>query len=593
MGVDSLASHWRGAGLMGRTEQPVDDGPMPWERGEVRQADIQLELEVLGGLCVKPGDLVEVELRPVFFSDPLLREIFVGIERLVADGETKVTPAAILRTVGHKTKDVIEGVPWAKTWGELARKVWVEGGLTVSLERNVRDLAALWQRREAMALASYSNGAGPAVDIAAMWQGLETLRRDSSIEPLDITLADEAVAALEPPDYIIDGILQRGFLYAMTAQTGHGKTALALRLAACVARHEKFGRREVEPGSVLYFAGENPTDVKMRLKGMQVEEGKLGPLYVSGRVSSIGTIARMAEGQVNRLGGMGLIIVDTSAAYFTGDEENSNTQSKNHASDLRRLTKLPGNPCVVVLCHPKKDAVSQKEMVPRGGSAFVAEIDGNMTAVKAEDGTIELWHTDKWRGPGFASMQFKLKTISTQELVDSKGRMIPTVSADWINRESEDQHAAVRKANNIAVLRGLLDGLGTDEIARGAHWFLPSGEADRKKVHRICREALAKARLVAQNQDNEWKLTPAGLKEAERLRDAGQKETQARARHDARYEAAEAAAETWRIVGPAPGERCAHCGRDDGIVFLIRHQFDGVSATPLHERCASAWFDKK
>ena len=38
-----------------------------------------------------------------------------------------------------------------------------------------------------------------------------------------------------PPDYAIDGLLQRRFLYSMTAPTGAGKTSLCLSLAAHTA----------------------------------------------------------------------------------------------------------------------------------------------------------------------------------------------------------------------------------------------------------------------------------------------------------------------------------------------------------------------
>jgi hypothetical protein len=36
------------------------------------------------------------------------------------------------------------------------------------------------------------------------------------------------------PDYLLDGILQRGFIYSLTAQTGHGKTAFAVLVAGMV-----------------------------------------------------------------------------------------------------------------------------------------------------------------------------------------------------------------------------------------------------------------------------------------------------------------------------------------------------------------------
>src|SRR6478736_4033236 len=61
-----------------------------------------------------------------------------------------------------------------------------------------------------------------------------------------------------PPDYLIDGVLQRRFIYSMTAPTGGGKTAVALLLAAAIARGENISSHEVERGGVLYLAGENP-----------------------------------------------------------------------------------------------------------------------------------------------------------------------------------------------------------------------------------------------------------------------------------------------------------------------------------------------
>jgi hypothetical protein len=53
----------------------------------------------------------------------------------------------------------------------------------------------------------------------------------SSPEIPPILTAAEFMAGFVPPDYIIDGILQRGRQYALTSPTGHGKTAVALYLA--------------------------------------------------------------------------------------------------------------------------------------------------------------------------------------------------------------------------------------------------------------------------------------------------------------------------------------------------------------------------
>ncbi len=94
--------------------------------------------------------------------------------------------------------------------------------------------------------------------------------------PKLILSSEEFTRDFVPPDYLWDGILLRGFVYSLTARTGDGKTAIMLALTAAIARvklftsHDimrgkaDFSGRYVESGRVLYFAGENPDDIRMR-----------------------------------------------------------------------------------------------------------------------------------------------------------------------------------------------------------------------------------------------------------------------------------------------------------------------------------------
>jgi hypothetical protein len=91
---------------------------------------------------------------------------------------------------------------------------------------------------------------------------------------------------------------------------------------------------------------------------------------------------------------LALVIVDTSAAYFETDDENNNMQALAHAKRLRELSRLPGGPTVLICCHPTKAAES---LVPRGGGAFLNEVDGNLTC-KRDDLAVELhWHGKRTR----------------------------------------------------------------------------------------------------------------------------------------------------------------------------------------------------
>src|SRR5438309_7195673 len=83
--------------------------------------------------------------------------------------------------------------------------------------------------------------------------------------PLPLLLsAEQFVAGFSPPAYLIDGILQLGYLYALTARTGHGKTAVAMYIAQAVARGVPMHGKEVKAGTVLLLAGENPDDIRAR-----------------------------------------------------------------------------------------------------------------------------------------------------------------------------------------------------------------------------------------------------------------------------------------------------------------------------------------
>jgi hypothetical protein len=94
--------------------------------------------------------------------------------------------------------------------------------------------------------------------------------------PLPMQSTMEFVSNFTPPDYLIDGLIQRRFIYSMTGPTGEGKTGVTLFLALCVDQGWTLDGREIDKGKVLYCAGENPDDVRMRwIK--QLDDAKIDP----------------------------------------------------------------------------------------------------------------------------------------------------------------------------------------------------------------------------------------------------------------------------------------------------------------------------
>ena len=127
----------------------------------------------------------------------------------------------------------------------------------------------------------------------------------------------EFVAGFRPPDYVLDRILQRRFVYSLTGQTGSGKTAALLLSAAHVAMGRAIGDRAVEKGAVLYLAGENHTDVQMRWLAMtdvmDIDPAEIDVRFVPG-VHKISEIKERLAAEIAAAGGVALVLVDTSTA---------------------------------------------------------------------------------------------------------------------------------------------------------------------------------------------------------------------------------------------------------------------------------------
>jgi hypothetical protein len=219
--------------------------------------------------------------------------------------------------------------------------------------------------------------------------------------PLLVKTSKQFVADFVPPDYIVDGLLQEGFLYSLTGATGAGKTAITLRLAASTALGVVFAGRETKRRRVLYLAAENPDDVRMRWialsQHMPFDIDAIEVFFVEGVFKISEAKDRLRE-EAEKLGGdFGLVIIDTSPVFYEGDDENNRTQQGRHAVTLRDLISvIPGKPAVVANCHPVKNA-APNNLTPAGGGNFLNQVDGNLTAAKTDSMT-ELHTQGKFRG---------------------------------------------------------------------------------------------------------------------------------------------------------------------------------------------------
>lgn len=325
----------------------------------------------------------------------------------------------------------------------------------------------------------------------------------------------EFVAGFSPPEYLVDGIVQRGYIYSLTARTGHGKTAVAMLLAQAVARGQPLHGREVTQGSVLFLAGENPDDIRARYLVLANHHGfdpAETPIHFIAGVVDVESSLPRIRSEAASIPYLRLVVVDTAAAYFPGDDPNNNGQNGAYARLLRQLTFLPGLPAVMVNCHPTKNA-GRENLTPGGGGAFLNEVDGNLTLWASAERQTTLHWQGKFRGPEFEQMTFKIETVTCDAVKDAKGRLMPSVVALPVGELEIAAAEATTESDAIRVLiiMGRNPKVSVANIAIKAGWIGATGKPQKSKVAHIL-ERLREAKLVEMKLDR-YRITKAGLAE--------------------------------------------------------------------------------
>lgn len=339
----------------------------------------------------------------------------------------------------------------------------------------------------------------------------------------DVVTAAEFVDALEPPDFLISDMVQRRYFYTLTAPTGTGKTAVAQTLALSVATGRALGGRQAHAGRVLYLAGENPDNERSRLlvasELLGVPLGDLSNLFFhAGTFDIARDMALIAEAAEQR-GGFDLVVVDTVAAYFrvAGLDENSNTEMGRFAATLRALTTLPGEPAVLAPSHPTKGARGDEEMVPRGGGAFIAEVDGNFQL--SGDGETIVMQPGKMRGPKVEPFAFELRL--GEAIIPKHNALISNTIAVPISDERAEAFAAraLDDAERLIVDMAMAPEGSFRERCERLGWLTPRGEPSKGKVQRLLQRLDAHG--LVRNTLRGWRLTSSGEDEAAQLQGAG------------------------------------------------------------------------
>jgi hypothetical protein len=257
---------------------------------------------------------------------------------------------------------------------------------------------------------------------------------NKDVQP-NVVSAQNFISELVAPEYVWRQILRKGWLYALTANPGAGKTSIALLMALKFAQGKPLHGNLTMKSRVLYLCGENPDDVRLRFERMLQEE-QISPADIGDSICftrrpfaiDSATQRQSFIDDVSAFGRFDVCVIDTGHAHSDAEEENDNRAMHDLGQCMRDLGSAIGNPCILALMHPVKDAPRDR-LLPRGGSAFGGTIDG-VLCVWHEGGVAELFaHSSKFRGRQFDPLRFTLKNVDHPTLKDNFGFPANTVIA--------------------------------------------------------------------------------------------------------------------------------------------------------------------
>ena len=188
-----------------------------------------------------------------------------------------------------------------------------------------------------------------------------------------------------PPEFLIDGFLQRQAIMGIGAYVGQKKSLLALNMAWSLcsggALFGKFKRREGEgrPARVLYLGPENGLiSFKARVDAIGLRE-HLGKtfFYTTMSMPNKLPLADLTPGEAEGA----VIFIDTAIRYTEGDE-NSAAQMKVFADQAFSLIRR-GAEAVVLLHHSPKAMTKASELTLENSFRGTGELSAFLSAAVA------------------------------------------------------------------------------------------------------------------------------------------------------------------------------------------------------------------
>jgi hypothetical protein len=268
------------------------------------------------------------------------------------------------------------------------------------------------------------------------------------------------------PDFLVDGMLERGSLAMIFGKPASGKSFLAVDLAASIATGRAFQGLKTQKGDVVYIAGEGYRGLKRRFTAWATYHD-VSPEEIRVMISRSAVdyrderAAQELETELIRARKSGLapvlFIVDTLARNYGGGDENSNSDMGKFISVIDQFNVKFG--CATLIIHHSGHGENQRA---RGASALRGALDAEFSCLK--DRSAILVQCTKMKDaeePENLAMSLKSvslgssndgKQISSAVLVKNDEAQIRSKITISIANKLKTFHEAVRVNGNITKL---------------------------------------------------------------------------------------------------------------------------------------------
>ncbi|WP_340299908.1 AAA family ATPase [Roseobacter sp. HKCC-CH-9351] len=416
------------AGLLPKFEPQMPDLPRQTKLDVPYHIQKRIDLSGTGAVC--DGNTVVVEIREVETGE------FRGKQFINSDGSKRFSPGMKKQGAGTFIGEKTDRLYVCEGWADAVVVHIVTGQQTFfALDANTLPATANQLKAKGfnVVVAADNDEAGrKAVKAAGLpyvippvvkdWWDLWNSQGDAAVRAAVATTTSPNALQLfshvldinlEPPSFIIDGILPKYASAALVAPSYTGKSFMAVDMACSIATGHDFHGHAVEQGGVMYILGEGRQGIRRRAEAWAKDRGvqldrKNSPLHFSN--SSIDmrdrTRLEVLRDDVSKVKDVKLIVIDTLARNFGGGNENAPQDMGEFVSACDELMHAFEATVLIVHHHGKDGAAGA-----RGHSSFFAALDTSMVMRKFGEHDVQLICDKQKDATPFEPMQFCFVTI--------------------------------------------------------------------------------------------------------------------------------------------------------------------------------------